>query len=286
MHARPRWRYLLVDMDGTLLDSRGEITPRSRAALHRAVGAGITLVLASGRTYPSLMRVGAALDLPFHIIANGGAVGLTPGLEAVSYVNLLAPATWPRIAEALLAEGLSAVVFSHRHPEPPLFYVQSRSGHPHFESYIGRHAANCREVGDLPGTEIPSVVEVAALGAGPEFEAASARVMARMNGASRSHSMVLFLSRQYGKITEFFHADTSKWRAFLGMFPEAAAHAERVIAIGDEANDDEMIAGAGLGIAMGNATDTLKALADRVTASNDEDGLAQALEPLLEELGG
>jgi Cof subfamily protein (haloacid dehalogenase superfamily) len=286
MNSRPRWQYLLVDLDGTLLNSRGEITPRSRAVLGRAVQAGMTLVLASGRTYPSLMRVGQALDLPFHLIANGGAVGLTPGLATVSYTNFMAADVWPRIAEALLAEGLSAVVFSHRHPEPPLFFVQSRAGHPHFESYIGRHEAYCRVVEALPEAEISGVVEVAALGSGAHFEAASERVMQHMDGASRSHSMVLFLNRNYGKITEFFHADTSKWRAFQGMFPEAAAHPERVIAVGDEANDVDMIAGAGLGIAMGNAVEPLKQVADAVTADHDNDGLADALEPLLETVRG
>ncbi|MCH7555265.1 MAG: HAD hydrolase family protein [Proteobacteria bacterium] len=91
--------------------------------------------------------------------------------------------------------------------------------------------------------------------------------------------MVLFLNANFGKITEFFHPEASKWSAFQGMFPEAEQ--ERVIAIGDEANDREMIAGAGLGIAMGNATAELKEVADRVTTDHDADGLAEALEPLL-----
>ncbi|MCH7552243.1 HAD hydrolase family protein, partial [Patescibacteria group bacterium] len=61
MKKGPHWRYLLVDLDGTLLNSQGEITPRNRAVLSRAVDAGMTLVLASGRTYPSLQRAGQAL---------------------------------------------------------------------------------------------------------------------------------------------------------------------------------------------------------------------------------
>ena len=280
------WRYLLVDVDGTLLTGRGEITPRSRAVLGRAVDAGLTLVLASGRTYPSLLRAGEGLELPFHLIANGGAVGLTPRVEAVSYTNFLSPSLWPDIVEALLAEGLSALAFSHRHPEPPLFYVASLQGHPHFEAYLGRHRANCRVMGDLGAADIPAVVEVAALGSGDHFEAASARAMERMAGRAASHSMVLFLNANYGKITEFFHPATSKWSAFQGMFPEAARRPQTVIAIGDEANDLDMIAGAGLGIAMGNATEELKAAAGHVTAGHDAEGLAEALEPLLDGKGG
>jgi hypothetical protein len=271
----------LVDVDGTLLTSRGEITPRSRAALVRAVERGLTLVLATGRTYPSLLRIAGGVDVPFHSITNGGAVALTPGMAAVRYVNPLAPAAWPPIVEALLTEGLSPVVFGHRHPEPPLLYVASRAGDPHFESYLSRNALQARIVPDLAAAEVADVIEVAALGRGERFNAASTRVMARFNGHTRHHSMVLFIDAAYGKITEFFDAGTSKWHAFLGMFPEAGRHPETVIAIGDEANDVEMIRAAGMGIAMGNGTPELKAVADRVTADHDHDGLAEALEDLL-----
>ncbi len=290
------WRYLLIDVDGTLLNSAGRITPRSRAALARAVGLGKTLVLASGRTYPSLLRAAAPLGLPFYLISNGGAVGLGPAAApaeapapamaaagmSVRYVNCLPPQLWPEVVEVLLGEGLSAVVFAHRHPRPPLFYVASTGGDPHFESYIGRHREYCRIQPRLAEASIPGVVEVAALGSGQEFDAASARAMERLAGRTRSHSMVLFLSAKYGKITEFFQPDTSKWQAFLAMFPQAAARPGLAVAIGDEANDAEMIAGAGLGIAMGNATAELRRAAARVTADNDHDGLAEALEPLLD----
>ena len=280
--VRPtQWRYLLVDVDGTLLTSRGEITPRSRAALRRAVDRGLTLVLATGRTYPSLQRITGGFDLPFHAITNGGAVGLAPGMAAVRYVNALGPSVWPPIVEAMLAEGLSPVVFGHRHPEPPVLYVASRAGDPHFESYLNRNTLFAQEVSQLAGADLPDIIEVAALGRGDRFDAASARVMARFNGQTRHHSMVLFINAAFGKITEFFDAGTSKWHAFLGLFPEAARHPERVIAIGDEANDVEMIRAAGMGIAMGNATPELKSVANRVTADHDRDGLAEALEALL-----
>jgi hypothetical protein len=278
---RRAWRYLLVDVDGTLLDSRGAISPRNRRALRRAVDAGLTLVLASGRTYPSLLRVCGDLDVPYHLITNGGAVGLSPHAGAVLYTSFLDADLWPEVAEALLREGLHALVFSHRHPEHPLFYVASRNGHPHFEAYLARNDAYCRVVPDLPGTAIDNVVEVAALGEGPAFDAASAKVLTAFRGRTRNHSMVLFINATFGKITEFFHPGSSKWHAFLGMFPDAAAHHERVIAIGDEANDLEMIRDSGYGIAMGNGTADLKAVADHVTADHDHDGVALALEDLL-----
>ena len=281
MAAGHGWRYLLVDVDGTLLNSQGQVTPRTHAALARAVRAGLQVVLASGRTYPSLMRVAGSLQVPFSLIANGGAAALGPRDQAVRYLNPLPAALWPRLVEALAEAGLSVVVFRHRHPEPPLLLVSTPRGDPHYEAYLGRHTLANQVLPDLAQAAIPDVLEVAALGRGAAFDRASAQVMERFRGATRHHSMALYINAAYGKITEFFEPGTSKWRAFLGLFPQAASHPQQVIAVGDEANDAEMVAAAGMGIAMGNATPELKALARHVTASHDEEGLAQALEALL-----
>lgn len=279
-------RFLLIDVDGTLLDSRGRVSPRSREALARAVRAGLTLVLATGRTSASLQRITAGLDVPYYPITNGGAVGLSPDGRRTLHLSAMEPALWPRIAAALAAEGLDVAVFRHRHPDPPRIHVASPRGDPHFEAYLGRQRGHVVVDPGLLRRRLAGVIQVAALGTGERFEAASARVQARFAGEAETHSMVLFIDARYGRITEFFAPGTTKWHAFLAMFPGAARRPERVIAIGDEANDREMIARAGLGIAMGNAPEALKAIAHRVTADHDHEGLARALEPLLDELEG
>ena len=277
------YRYLLVDVDGTLLDSEGRISPRSRAALQRAVAAGLTLVLASGRTEGSLARITAGFDLPFHTITNGGAVARRRDRSAPR-LRVLPPELWPRVVAGLQAEGLSAAVFSHPPSGAPRVSVASERGDPHFEAYVGRNRARVHVAPALAAEPIADVVEVAALGEGAAFDQASARVRARFIEETENHTMVLFIAARFGKITEFFRRGTSKWAAFLDLFPEAARWPETVVAIGDEANDRDMIANAGLGIAMGNATPELKALARRVTADHDHDGLAEALEPILAEM--
>ena len=286
MKPKGSWQYLLVDVDGTLLNSSGRIPPRNRAVLARAVAAGLTLVLATGRTYPSLLRVTDGLQLPFHLITNGGAVGLSPDLAAERHVGYMSRELWPRIVGALQAEGLSTVVYRHRHPAPPSLCIAAERGDPHFEAYMGRNEQFMELVPDLAAAGFCDVIEVAALGSGDAFEAASERVRKRFDHQAEHHTMVLFIASRFGRITEFFCPGTSKWHAFLAMFPQAAAHPERVIAIGDEANDREMLAAAGLGIAMGNAPPELKALADLVTEDHDHDGLARALEPILGAMKG
>ena len=283
-HPACGWRFLLIDVDGTLLTDEGALTPRTQAVLKGAVSAGLTLVLASGRTHPSLLRACAEVAPPFHIIANGGAVGLSPKGESLLFTRFLERRQWRPIVQRMKSEGLSPLLFSHRHPEAPLFYVESMEGDPHFQRYLSRYHEYCRVVPDLAAAAVPNVLEVAALGKGAGFDEATGRVMGQFSGAVRSHVMVLSLMGTYGRIAEFFHLQASKWDAFAHMFPAAAAEPECVIALGDEANDMEMIQQAGLGIAMGNATPGLKAVADRVTASNNQEGLALALETLLDKL--
>ena len=281
LNQRTPWKYLLIDVDGTLLDSRGAVSARTSQLVRRAVDCGVRLVLATGRTYHSLNRITGALELPpFHMITNGGAVGLTPGGAEVRHTCFLAQETWREVAAGLEAEGLSTLVFSHRHPEPPLFYVSRTDGDPHFESYVGRNRRLARVAPSLADADVPRVVEVAALGRENGFDAASRRVLERFSGVTRNHSMVLYLEGTFGKITEFFEPGVSKWGAFLALFPEAARDTGAVIAIGDEANDLEMIRAAGMGIAMGNAIAPLKDAADKVTAGHDHEGVAQALEKL------
>jgi len=282
MSVDGQYRYLLVDVDGTLFDSRAQVSARTLVALQSAVAAGMTLVLATGRTYNSLRRVTQGVELPpFHMITNGGAVGLTPGGAAVRYTAYLQPTHWQAVVAGLEAEGLVPLVFSHQHPEPPLFYVTRDDGGAHFAAYLDRNRQYCRVEPDLARTDVPRVVEVAALGRNSAFAAASERVLGRFSGRLRCHSMALQIGFQPGRITEFFAQGTSKWQAFLGLFPEAAAQSERVIAIGDEANDLEMIRAAGLGIAMGNAIPAVQAAARHVTADLDHEGVALALEAVL-----
>ena len=73
----------------------------------------------------------------------------------------------------------------------------------------------------------------------------------------------------------------SKWRALSRLIDSEGLTAEQVICIGDEVNDLEMITHAGLGVAMGNAIPAVKAVAQYVTRTNEEDGVAHVVEQFL-----
>jgi hydroxymethylpyrimidine pyrophosphatase-like HAD family hydrolase len=81
-----------------------------------------------------------------------------------------------------------------------------------------------------------------------------------------------------GAFLELMSPDTSKWRALSKLIAGEGYTPEQIICIGDEVNDLEMISHAGLGVAMGNAIPEVKAVAQYVTHSNEEDGVAHVIE--------
>jgi 3-deoxy-D-manno-octulosonate 8-phosphate phosphatase KdsC-like HAD superfamily phosphatase len=95
------------------------------------------------------------------------------------------------------------------------------------------------------------------------------------------HTRLTGEGRRY-HILEVFSKDANKWTALSWLAARHGVTTERMVAIGDEVNDESMIVGAGLGIAMGNAVPRVKAAAKRQTLRHDEDGVAHAIERVLD----
>jgi hydroxymethylpyrimidine pyrophosphatase-like HAD family hydrolase len=96
--------------------------------------------------------------------------------------------------------------------------------------------------------------------------------------ASQGRVHFLVNKNYQGYILEVVPAGVSKWQGLQYIAAQEGVAPEEIIAVGDDHNDLDMIRCAGLGIAMGNATDEVQAAADVVTGTNAEDGLVQALE--------
>jgi 5-amino-6-(5-phospho-D-ribitylamino)uracil phosphatase len=100
------------------------------------------------------------------------------------------------------------------------------------------------------------------------------------------HTNVLRSPRYSGFFTEFSPAGVTKWSAIRRLAGDWNIADAAICAVGDDVNDIPMIRAAGLGVAMGNALPVVKAAADRIAPSHDEDGLAQVVEWLLEGRNG
>ncbi len=265
-HATP-YRLVVLDMDGTLLTDAKEITPRTARAVRDAAARGVRVVLATARPFCSARPYAAALGLDTPIVCyNGALVRDVPSARTLS-ARPIPAATAAAMAAFCQERGLYMKVFGD-----DFFCVSA----PTEETvrYSPRYRVPYRAVGDVAafiareGLEPYSFVVHAHL---DEIPGLKAEMEARWDGAvagdcPNEHAI------------HFTAAGASKLAAVQALAASWGIGATQTLAIGDGGNALALLLWAGLGIAVANAPDELRAHADHVTASNNADGVALALE--------
>ena len=268
-------RLLAVDIDGTLLDSRGRLPDAHREALVEAAARGIEVALVTGRSFHFTKPVADLLPIPLTLIVNNGAVVKRKNGETELRHLLSRDAARQILAETRHLEDSVAVVFD-RPDERQIVFDRMDWTHPNRRGYYEKNkayiAAAPSPLSDVltedpiqvmfNGSVEPMRALVTALRALPVADQFSVAIteyelrdfaLVDVNGAGCSKGTTL-----------------ARWAASRGLTPDA------VMAVGDNLNDVEMLDFAGTAILMGNATDALKGRGYDVTGSNDEGGLAQA----------
>jgi 5-amino-6-(5-phospho-D-ribitylamino)uracil phosphatase len=277
---RNRFRILALDIDGTVLDSGGALRPRTIEAVSRAVAAGITPVLCTGRRYRRAVPVARQLGIDSPLVCNSGAlVKETEGHRTLWRADLGRDVLDEVFA---LFEGLDelAVSFTDRPPDEGDFLVaRSPAGRPLFDDYVDQNRAHA-EV-DPDWTTRPGLVHyhLCAIGDRPAMEAFEREILARVPG--QVQTFVQRSPRYAGTMCEVLRHDASKWSALLHLAELWGVEPEEICAVGDDMNDLPMLRGAGLGVAMGHADVRILEAADHVTGSDDEDGVAMLIDDLL-----
>lgn len=259
-------RLIATDLDGTLLNSAHVVTPRTERALKAAIAQGVQVIFATGKTMHSRRALVKQLDLNTPGVYSQGLVLLNAdgsvryrrdldretARPVITFVeergyNLVA------VAEGgthILTERLSSLtdfMIAHHEPYPELVGPLS--------AVIDRVALTKLLI-EIPPAELPGVRDE----------------LARLTGGK------VELVRSMPQLLEVLPPGASKGDGLRRLLDDLAIDPQHVIAFGDAENDLEMLQMVGLGVAMGNATDSVKAVADYVTASNDEDGVGRAVE--------
>lgn len=262
-------KLVALDIDGTLLrwvtgrgSSHEEVTPAVHDAVQRVLDAGAHVVLSSGRSAANMTTVADHLALHGHgdklwiVAANGAVVLRYPPVEVVHEVTFDARAA----VAAVLAERPNAIVA-----------VEDRG--------VGYQVSRPFPEGELGGTT--TVAAVDDMVARPV-----SRVIIRDPDAT-AEEFVELAGRLGLHGTDYIVG----WTAWMDLAPLGVSKAsgleyvagqlgvdrDDVLAIGDGRNDIEMLQWAGRGVAMGQAVDEVRAAADHVTASVDDDGAAVEL---------
>jgi Cof subfamily protein (haloacid dehalogenase superfamily) len=260
------FRLVASDLDGTLLRDDLTVSPRTVAALDRATGAGIRFVMVTGRPVRWLPAVFEHTRVRGPVVCANGAVIYDPERDEIIRGAPLAIDVLAEVVAALrreLPEVVFAVEVDHGRA------MRSEAEWPLIRDTVER------QIVDRAGlVAAPAVKLLARLpdGEPDEFLAACTRLL---------DGTVQVTSSSRRALVEISAAGVTKASGLAWLAERAGVPPERVVAYGDMPNDLPMFAWAGRGVAVANAHPTLLEMADEVTASNDEDGVAVHLESLL-----
>jgi hypothetical protein len=272
----PPIRLLAVDIDGTLLDTRFQLPAANRDALVAAHARGIEIVLVTGRRFSFARPIAAQLPLDLTLVVNNGA--LIKSKEGNTFYRRLLPASlavqvlataaaWRRRALILFdCTGTGEVLVENLDPahEPAAGYFERN-----------RDAILLVDTFEDHLTEDPIQV----LYAGPLEEM---RALARHLEASDLTDQISVALAEYPRrnftLLDVLTAGCTKAAALAWWARRRRIRREEIMAIGDNWNDREMLEFSGLAVVMANSDEELRGAGWPVTLSNDESGVAAAIE--------
>ncbi len=253
------------DLDGTLLNSAKEITPRTLDAVRALAATGCVCCLASGRMYRDCMDGYAAqLGLPSPVIAYNGAMILGPDGEIWDETSIPAELCQPVLDEVIAHDRHLNIyhrdtMYCRRPTAWGDLYIERTGARPVYrddvyEWFAGKTSTKLLIV-DAPET-ISRLRE--------EF--------------SERYGGALYITITEREYLEFIHPDSNKGRALLALCAHFGLDPADSVGFGDAPNDIPLLELAGRGYAMADARSSVKAVADALAPSNDEDGVAQVIE--------
>lgn len=277
-----RVRLLALDIDGTLLNSRKEISPRNQAAIKAAQVLGVRITLITGRRYPAARRIAEMLPGdPALVLHNGGLVVLNAVPIRVRPLSRRAAAAVVRFAKSRCADPV--VHFGHK--GEGLLYVETTSpSHTLLAYYLSRSHPDVRVVPDLEeclATESEDPLQVMFGGSMGEMKKLADEIAAAGFDAETLRTVY---PRDDLSLIDVVGPGVDKSEALQFLCDRFQVAMSESLAIGDNWNDRSMLLGAGLGCVMANADPDLRSLGLQEVPGNDEDGVAYAIERFI--LGG
>lgn len=269
-------RLVAIDLDGTLLDSHWQVPEANRRALERAIEHGIHIVLVTGRRFSFALPVTEHLHDDIALIVNNGALIKTP--EGETLLRRLLPR---RIARAVIEATRdfrpnTAVVFD-RPEESQIVFEHIDWDDPLRGPYFQRNRPYLGEISPLEACLTEDPIQVLYTGGVAEMR----RLVAQLRGLTFARDFSLAVAEYETRnftIVDVIERSCSKGNAIREWAARLGISREEILAIGDNFNDREMLEFAGMAVVMGNAVPELKALGWPVTLSNDDGGVAAAIE--------
>lgn len=277
------YRLIALDVDGTLLDKQGGVTLDTKATLQRLAGQGVHVALATGRRYIIANFLPKLLDISLFMILSNGAV-IRDHTGEITYESYL-PSDWAwRAVEEARRLNLRATVYENAAAGDRMLFDGDWHAHRGPRGQLKRRPELESLFVDLNTvTDLPDPIEIVLWGEEEELrELADALV-----STGHDYTLVFWRGRESSSFVrdgqsalEILGPNTSKATALTWLCAHLAIEPAQVVAFGDDVNDIEMLQFAGLGVAVGNATQAARDAADEYTHNDDHEAVARTLQRL------
>lgn len=275
----PAIRLLAIDIDGTLLDSQFRVSSANLAALERAHAAGVEIVLVTGRRHQFALPIAQSLGFDLWLISSNGAVTRSAAGELFHRDFLPAAAARDLVGLMEAFRGNLVLTFD-REGKGALALEHTEELTPHIQRWIENNLQYIDFVVPIERALVVDPIQAMFCGTIARMQEAEERLRA----APLADRITVLKTRYDARdlvIIDVLNHGCSKGHALERWARHRGLEREQVMAIGDNYNDIEMLEFAGVPVIMGNAREDLKQNGWRVTLSNEQSGVAAAVEEML-----
>jgi hypothetical protein len=276
----PRYRLLALDLDGTLLNTEREIPEANLRAIEAAVREGVVIALVTGRRFPSVRRYLEPLGPETFAVANSGAI-VRRGLEGPILRRSLLPLECARrVLDLADAEGMEPVIHDGPDAEGHLLLRTSARSAAAMERYLHQTSPPPIWVESLQVNRSP--VQIGFTGGVREMRSFETGLALGLSSSGHRASLA---RTEYPEedlaLLDVLGVEATKSKALEFLASLLRIDLSSTMAVGDNWNDLEMLETAGLGVLMANADPELRRRGFAETGTNDECGVAHAIEKYL-----
>lgn len=260
-------KLIASDMDDTLLSSKTTISPRNESAIRKAIDRGIVFMIATGRMYVSVKPYAEELGLDVPLVTYNGALVKGSRSEEIFYEHPVQLETAWEILDYCRQKKYYIQAYVNDE-----LWVRERTGFS--DMYTRISGVPATPVGEKLYQLPSSPYKLLMMTGDGEFQSVWEEIQTKFAGK-------IAVTSSKDNFLELMEPGVNKWEAVKAVAARYHIVPGEIMCIGDSNNDLGMIKNAALGVAVANAKPAVKAAAKMVTAAHDEDGVALAIEKVL-----
>lgn len=269
-------RLIALDIDGTLLDENSQLPAANRDAVVAAHTRGLEIALVTGRRYDFATPIARQFPCPLTMIVNNGAL-VKSSTGETQFLNLLPQAVAGRVLDEAGPFREFASVCFNRPLKNQVIYERIDFDDPLRGAYFQRNREYLAEMVPLRDCLTEDPIQVMFTGYAQQMREVESFLTGLPFASDYSLAVTVYDKRDFG-LVDVIAPGCSKGATLAEWVRRLGWCREDVMAIGDNLNDLEMLQYAGLPVVMGNSVPQLKSLGWRETLSNDQGGVAAAIE--------